>query len=75
MGMVTVWKKIQFPFDPSLSGKDLSNVAVNRWDRPADFNVKETYALNYKGEISVQLTNECNGFTDIFMLSRMESEE
>ena len=75
MGMVTVWKKIQFPFDPSLNGKDLSNVTVNRWEKPADFNVKEIYSLSYKGEISVQLINEHNGFSEIFLLSRMESEE
>jgi molecular chaperone DnaK len=75
MGMVTVWKKIKFPFDPSLQGQDLSNIEVARWDHPANFSIKEIYFLNYRGEISVQLINNYNGINETFLLSRMESEE
>jgi len=73
-GLVTVYKQIYFPFEPSLQGENLSSCKIIRTPQPMDFEVEEIYTLNHRGEIQFKVINHQNGFTQSFQLSPMSSK-
>lgn len=74
-GLVTVWKQIDFPFDPELQARDLTQLEVLRYEEPLNYEVEEIFTLDHQGEITFKVINHLNGHTQSFLLSRMSGIE
>ncbi|MDH5560522.1 MAG: Hsp70 family protein [Deltaproteobacteria bacterium] len=69
-GLVSLWDTLYFPFDPSLQGRDIRNIAVCRFKKPLAFEIEEIFYRNSVGDITVQISNKFNGFTQVYRLIR-----
>ena len=70
-GNITVWDDIRFPFDPGLhNGLDLGSVPVTHLDPARQQEVKELYACDATGTVSVTIANLSAGFNRQYCLGR-----
>ncbi len=73
-GDVTVWDEILFPFDPTLTGADLTGLPVTYATRDAQ-QIEEAFACDATGTVSVTIRNLTAGYSREYKLGRWSAKE
>ncbi|HYZ84342.1 MAG TPA: Hsp70 family protein [Bryobacteraceae bacterium] len=69
-GDITLWDEIQFPFDPSLHGHELSSVPVLHSEAARQQLIEEQYECDARGGVRVVIRNRTAGYEQEFRLGR-----